>query len=345
MAKSPKEYIRLRGKWRGPSSYHKLYLGTDHLLSVTTNYRSEDYNRFYYQDIQALISRKTKAGLAQNIIYGFFFLTFLIPLYWLSEGGAIFFSLMAGSFLLLLLINWLRGPTCITYIMTPVQTMRLNSLSRIKILNKVMMQLKPMIEGIQGNLSKEELSESYREDEPQATHSSALLPSLKHESGRFHKLLFTFLLIIAILIFIDIFHQNILFSFLSMTINMALTILLIISLVKQAGSDLYKPVKIISWSTIPYVSLGFIVSYIIYIYVAIKNPTVGNNQWELIKLVSALSPKDHPLLMGYSIFSLVFSLMLGIPGLMLTLRFQKAYQTAIRERIANIPLIPESAYE
>ena len=130
-----------------------------------------------------------------------------------------------------------------------------------------------------------------------------------------------------------------------MFINMAVTIALIISLVKQAGSDLYKPVKIISWSTIPYISLGFMVSYIIYIYVAIKNPTVGNNQWELIKLVSALSPKDHPLLMVYSIFSLFFSLMLGIPGLILTIRFQKGYQTAIRERLANIPLIPESVYE
>jgi len=345
MVKKQKEYQRLRGKGRGFTSYHKLYLGPDHLLSVTSHYMSEDYYRFYYRDIQALITRKTISGLAQNIIYGFFFLIFLIPLYRLSEGWAVFFSIMAGSFLLLLFINWLRGPTCITYIMTPVQTMRLSSLSRIKILNKAMIRLRPLIEGIQGNLSREELSEIYQEDEPNSTRSTPLTPSLKHESGTFHKFLFSLISIHAIFIFIEIFYQDVSLTLLSTLMIMAVTILLIIALVKQAGSDMYKAVKIISWSTIPYLSLGFIVSYILLFYVAIKNPTAGNNQWELIKLVSNLSPNEHALLMVYSIFSLFFSLMLGIPGLILTLRFQKAYKSALQTREADTPLIIESDYE
>ena len=330
---------------RSFGGYHKLYLGTDHLLSVTSHYMSEDYHRFYYKDIQALITRKTISGLVQNIIYGFFILIFIVPLYWASEGLAVFFSIMAGGFLLLLLVNWLRGPTCITHIMTPVQTMRLNSLNRIKILNKSMRQLRPLIRGIQGNLSKEELAKIYQEDESQPTLSTPLIPSLRHEPGTFHKLLFSLILIHAVFIFVDIFHQNILFSSLSMLINMSIIILLIICLVKQAGSDIYKAVKIISWSTIPYLSLGFIVSYIVYIYVAIKNPNVGNNQWEMIKLVSALSPKENPLLMAFSVFSLLISLMLGIPGLIMTIKYQNAHKSALQSQPADGPLTIESEHE
>ena len=251
MAKTQKEYKRLGGIGRSFAGYHKLYLGSDHLLSVTSHYMSEDYHRFYYKDIQALITRKTISGLGQNIIYGFFTIIFLVPLYWFSEGLAVFFSILAGSCLLLLLVNWLRGPTCITHIMTPVQTMRLNSLNRIKTLNRAMMQLKPLIRGIQGNLSREELSEIYHEDEPQPTLSTPLINSLKHDPGTFHKLLFSLILIHAVFIFVDIFHQNLFFSSLSMLINMSIIMLLIICLVKQAGSDLNKAVKIISWSTIP----------------------------------------------------------------------------------------------
>ena len=55
---------------------------------------------------------------------------------------------------------------------------------------------------------------------------------------------------------------------------------------------------------------------------ALKNPGL-NDQWLLIKQTSKLSPMEYPWLMGFSVFSLSYSFIIGILGLYLTLKFQK----------------------
>jgi len=344
MAKKQKEYQRLRGKGRGFFSYNKLYLGTDHLLSVISNYLSEDYQRFYYNDIQTLTAAKTPAGRIRNVIYGLLFIVLLIPITWLRGGWSVFFSIMAGIFLLSLLINWLRGPTCITHIRTPVQTMRLTSLSRVKNLNQALQRILPLIERVQGRFDGEAMFEHHENEDLNTTSSFPVMP-LKHESGTIHKCLFCLMLIYAVFIFIDIFHQNMILSLFSSLIIMVITMLLIIALVRQTGSDLNRSLKIMTWSTIPCMSLVLISSYMIFIYAAIKNPAISHNQWELIKHFSALAPRDYPLLMAYSVFDLSFSLIIGLTGLILTLRYQKMHRNALRLNPAQTPLAIDSGYE
>jgi len=46
-------YRRLPGNAAALASYHRLWLGPDHLLAVRSVGFSEEYKRFYFSDIQA----------------------------------------------------------------------------------------------------------------------------------------------------------------------------------------------------------------------------------------------------------------------------------------------------
>jgi hypothetical protein len=146
----PQQYKRLPGIKRGLAGYETLWMGSDHLLSVYSVSFSETYKRFYYADIQAFITRRTAAGKILNILYGILGGASLI-LYFQSSKAywQNFFGMGAIVFLFLLLVNWLRGPTCICHLKTAVQTENLPSLNRVKNIQKILGMLKPKIEKAQ----------------------------------------------------------------------------------------------------------------------------------------------------------------------------------------------------
>lgn len=325
MPKKQKPYTRLRG--RGLVGSNSLYLGSDHLLSINTTFFSEDYMRFYYRDIQALITRKTSTGKILNLVFTILLIIFLIPALRLEGGLSGFFFTLTVPFFILIIINWLKGPTSVCHIVTPIQTVKLPALRRIKITKKAINQLRPYIENIQGILTQESLQGINQEEDLKSNLKKTFRP-LKYEKGTFHFLLFSFLLANVIFISIDIFYQNMALTFISTIIMLATIVFLIIALIKQTGSALYNALKIITWSTTGYICIYYIFSIIISFYIVLKNPGVSNNQWELIKKASALSPMEYPWLMGFSVFSLCISLIIGISGLVLIGKFRKEYNTS-----------------
>ncbi|MFC1823360.1 hypothetical protein ACFL9T_11680 [Thermodesulfobacteriota bacterium] len=327
MARKQNPYRRLRGIGRGVFGYNRLYLGTDHLLAVYSIYYSEDYKRFYYRDIQALVTRKTITGKIQNICLGTISLLFLLSALWFKGGWALFFNMMAGIFVMFLLINWFRGPTCISHIMTPVQTVRLFAFTRLKNTRRAMNHLKSLVEGTQGNLSQEAKSrlEMGQKEKPKTGLRGRPRP-LKHEYGGFHNLLFYSLLANGIFAAIDMFVQSITLALLSSLLFLAVPVLLIMALIKQTGSDLYVSLKTMTWSTVGYICTSYILGYIIVFYVVLENPGIRSNQWEIIKKMATLSPFENPWIAGVSIFNLFCSALLGIAGLILIKKFQRAHR-------------------
>src|SRR6185503_16307515 len=63
MSRGAKVYRRLPGRESGLLSYSRLWLGPDHLLLARTTFFSEEYKRFYFRDIQAIVMRKTRRHL------------------------------------------------------------------------------------------------------------------------------------------------------------------------------------------------------------------------------------------------------------------------------------------
>jgi hypothetical protein len=142
----------------------RLWLGNDHLLLVDSMWYAEDYKRFYFRDIQAVIIRKTPTGKTVNIVLG---ALAVLPLaaaltltmtsgigYW----AAIFWWIISAILLGFLLANTLLGPTCVCHLKTAVQTEELPSLRRLRRAHKVLARVRPFIVAAQGEFAPGELA-------------------------------------------------------------------------------------------------------------------------------------------------------------------------------------------
>jgi len=129
VASADKEYQRLPGAgtrrqglisvW---STRSRLYVGKDHLLCVDSQLIAEDYKRFYYRDIQAIIVRlSNRRNIWSAAFGGLAVLAAIIALVGLSvpEMVTVFIALgFVGLFGLFILINSACGPTCVTHVRT-----------------------------------------------------------------------------------------------------------------------------------------------------------------------------------------------------------------------------------
>lgn len=160
MAKEQRRYRRLPGKKKNfLLGYQTLWLGPDHLLSVESTRFRENYKRFYYGDIQSIITRKTVTGKIQNLfLTGFCGLFALIAL--VGGDRLTFFWVFAGLFLIALGINHWKGPSCVCHIQTAVQREKLSPLNRLKRVRKALNLLRPLIERAQGDLTSDAFNEN-----------------------------------------------------------------------------------------------------------------------------------------------------------------------------------------
>ena len=155
MARSQKAYRRLPGRKAGFLSYCRLWLGTDHLLLARTTGFSEEYKRFYFRDIQAVVTRRTERREILSVILAFTAIVFGVMSVFSPSGWWAFFFVLTGTVLFALLMNWLRGPTCVCHLRTAVQTEELSPLKRLRTTRKVIERLKPKIQEAQGPLAPE----------------------------------------------------------------------------------------------------------------------------------------------------------------------------------------------
>jgi hypothetical protein len=155
MSRGEKIYRRLPGRGGGFLSYSQLWLGPDHLLLARTAFFSEEYKRFYFRDIQAVVTRRTERREILNVIFAFTTIVFGVLAVFTDSGWRAFSLVMTGTFVFALLVNWLRGPMCVCHVRTAVQTEELSPLKRFRATRKVIEKLKPNIEKAQGPLAPE----------------------------------------------------------------------------------------------------------------------------------------------------------------------------------------------
>lgn len=173
------KYQRLASK-RGLGKWHSLWLGDDHLLAVDSTGYSEEYTRYYLKDIQAVITRRTAWGMVQNIICGCALLIMLLvamAAYDPKSGftpGLFVAAVCGGIFLLMLLWNIFRGPTCRCHVRVPLGIEELAALGRHKNVVKVLSRLRPRIAQLQGESSREEMGALIR---PQQEGASVAAPA------------------------------------------------------------------------------------------------------------------------------------------------------------------------
>ena|SRR5436190_2801872 len=167
MPRAEKVYRRLPGRTSGFLSYSRLWLGPDHLLFARTAFFSEEYKRFYFRDIQAIVVRKTKRHIYWNwmigVLFGLCCVVLAVGFFEMSSRsiqssdifGLIVWGAPAVACLAFLYLNYVFGPGCICHVRTAVQNEELSPLKRFRAARKVIERLRPNIEKAQGPLAPE----------------------------------------------------------------------------------------------------------------------------------------------------------------------------------------------
>ena len=329
MTDKDREYKKLPGSKKGFFiGKYSLWQGADHLLHTYSRFGIEDYKRFYFNDIQAIITRKTIIGKIQNIILGCLILFFLIPAFIFDGGWSIFYIAVSSIIFIFLIVNLLLGPTCETSLMTAVQTEKLQSLHRLNATFKVIDKIRPYVQQVQGTLTVEDLNKipqrpDGRRGIPGPGQPAAGPPAAaKHENGRAHMILFTLLLIDGVLVTSEFFISHVLPTILSTVAGLCIGIFVTIALVRQHKSDLPGSLRAITWTTLGFVGVTFVFGYIVGMVFMFSNPSIAYNQWETVNAISGLSPWDSPLKLSYNLLVLCGALFLGVPGLIIHQRFE-----------------------
>lgn len=150
MARQPKLYTRLPGRGTAGFQHSRLWLGSDHLLLVSSSTIGERYKRFYFADIQAILLRKTAHLMIWSIVWALLAASFgLLAIASEEVPARATFATFAAIFGIAFLLHLTRGPTSQCHVRTAVQTEELPSLRRLRTARKVLAQLRPRIEAAQ----------------------------------------------------------------------------------------------------------------------------------------------------------------------------------------------------
>jgi hypothetical protein len=304
----------------------RLYLEDDHLLYVANERFTESYKRFYFRDIQALVFCRTNAGLIFNFVLGGLAGGCAV-LDLLANWGAVGLAILgplAFFFLLLLLVNVLKGPTCRCQLKTAVHTEELPSLNRVRAARKAFALLRPEIAAAQGQLTAMEAQAAAQQRTLNPATRGAPQPffhrpppPVKHEQGRFHAGVCYLLLMDSLMTGLDIFYDNVWLT-LSMTLlNLALLGAMVVALVRQHDSDLGKGIRSFMWGVLGYQCLMLVLGFVFTIYLIVEFKLKGDNQWEMLRLWSMQSALESPLLLWALTLSSATSLAFGLSGLAL----------------------------
>jgi hypothetical protein len=321
------DYIKLPGKGFKRGSFlslsgirANLWLGKDHILCVYNKGYEEDYRRFYFRDIQAFVTHQDNRRLLWNIAFGTCALAFAF--------GGLTFSMVSAFFVMLMVINWLRGPTCTCYVQTEVSRENLPSLNRLKNVNNAIARMSQVIEREQGHLSPEELHHQLKERNLNSTGETAdhgvksrtladVVPgaSARPYNGKIHTALFYALIMSGILTSIHFFHKSVPFTTLQMLWSSGLGILLIIALVKQQGSGLSRWTRRLTWTTLGFMCAVSFIMYFTVIFLTFQSRTTIYTTWDYMKMLSSISPYDNSFLMAVHVISISYCVTAGIAGL------------------------------
>ncbi len=149
-------YTKLTPRHRTFGGYTQLWLAADHLLLLSNNRFSEQYQRFSFTDIQAIVVTQRPSQLVLQIVM------ILAALAWMGLWFAVDskfakWAIELSGVLALLwpIVDIARGPRCRCFLRTRVSGEVLEPVSRIRTANSFLALIRPVIESAQGALSAE----------------------------------------------------------------------------------------------------------------------------------------------------------------------------------------------
>ena len=157
MLKRDPNYKRLKLGATSSLSNASYWVGPNHLLVVEVTNYVERYRRFYFRDIQAILVQKSLVRLGWNLGFGVvagLLLIGLLPAAFSSSRDDVAVAIWFGLFLLFsvcMIINTLRGPTCLVQVRTAVQNQKLSGLRRWRKADALIAAITPFINAAQSS--------------------------------------------------------------------------------------------------------------------------------------------------------------------------------------------------
>ena len=327
---------------------YRLWLGSDHLLCVSGPGYSEEYRRFYYRDIQAIITRRTASGEVLSVVFAS--LAAIVAAVFIpigmreSEPAFVVGGLLFGLFFVGLLVNLALGPTCTCHLQTAVHRETLRSLHRMRTARKAINLMRSLIERAQGEaLTAEEMERKTAElaqaagSEPGYARAVARESQLKvHYGGKAHQILFTLLLLDVGLTCTDILYNHLAISVCGGALFLGMFACVVAALIKQRSSDITGGLRKVVWATLAYLCISTYVSSIYAQAVSVaaaiaENADAPPSQWEMYSVLANMSPWEHPVLLVILIVTGLCSLLLGIFGFALLRDFRRIHRVSPHE--------------
>ena len=334
------KYKRLTGSKRGLGKWHGLWLGDDHLLAVESTGYSEEYTRFYLKDIESFIVRRTAWGKITTAICGLFVLIFAVGTAssYLAHGetapGFFVNGTFGGFFLLLLLWNLFRGPTCRCYISVPLGIEKLEAIDRLKKHAKVLRRIRPLITERQGALSRGDLMDLAKNARNKPATAPTATPVTPHTASPaqphpaaisstprpgLHRATFLLLIACGALPCAQFIHNSPLLVIGIFGMGIAFMALAVLAMIRQHEQRTPVLAKKMVWAGVAIVWLGSIASYFIAFFHDISR-VKGDMyaQYKMVELFAGIKPAESP---AYAFCLVAFAVMaatVGIAGLIAT---------------------------
>jgi hypothetical protein len=318
------EYRRLPGR-SGLFVRHSLWLRPDHVLCVRRYPFSEEYRRYYFADIQALVLTElsnTAVYYGAGIGAGLLLLTAV-----LAFQHPVWASLCAFVALLVFLASS-RRPNCACYLMTLVGTEKLPALRRLRAARKSMAMLTAEIEQAQGALTRETLEAQIAAVGP----LPAAKPVLPHCGGLAHWVLFPLVLVRGVLgaVFLSASLYSMPFSLAGSAVSAAVLLMALIAAVKQHRTDVVRGVRRLVYVILGWYPLSAVFTFIVTIYLTIQlGPKAPN---------ASLNPAiimDQPIMKYLQLINVVTLFVLGCVGLILLWRHANNTRTPPELAVGN----------
>jgi hypothetical protein len=309
------KYRKITATKSGLGKYHSLWMGEDHLLAVESTGYSEDYSRYYFKDIEALVSRRTARGKIINAAFGM-----LTAICLLAALGTAFadrsWLVAAGFFLLLLFANLFLGPTCRCHLYTSIGSSELPTICRFRTLKKLVDRLHPAIALSQGEIDRRQVvaltAAAQTGPSPAAEVAPPKIPSFPArpdisapDTAKPHLGAFLFLILHAFVVVLWRLYGTDLLLWLTVGTSLLFFGAAIVALVRQQEHPVAPLAKWMTWGGIAALSAGSVGGYFFTLFLNMQRmgqTKPGSfNQFDLYK---GISPAGHP---AFSAFLLVYA--------------------------------------
>ncbi len=331
LAKDKKRFTRLPGRSGTLSANRqRLWMGDGYILNLIETGYTERHNRFYLDDIQAITYHRTaRRDIYSGILFGILLLFLVLGVYVSSIFGGLFAGavviwVVCAFFGILALVNIARGPTCVCRVYTAVQSVKLEAVAREREARRFIAQVRPFIEGAQGQVTREyleaqgDLSEvqagAYVEQNPAVPKQTEAKPAA---SGRLHLAGFAALTLVGALSFIKLAEPGAVLDWIAIFVTIFYVGMIVSALIAQRTQRVPPALSMLTITAIVYamiaLSLGGVIGGI--------SAGFAGEEFNPINPTSIFN--DSPWFRGYMMVTGSIELLLGIAGCLLTVDFMR----------------------